>query len=50
MKLLAIFALAFCLGCVSAKLSGTGIKVQDQVHFVDVEANSFNAEVNTNVP
>lgn len=43
--------LIFCfslLGCTSAKLSGTGINVQDQAHFVDVQANSFNAEINSN--
>jgi len=37
-----------CLcGCFSAnaRLSGTGINVQDSTHFVDVQANSVNGEI-----
>lgn len=37
-------------GCISAKakVSGTGINVQDSTHFVSVQANSFNSEVDIN--
>lgn len=37
-------------GCISAKakVSGTGINVQDSTHFVNVQANSFNAEASIN--
>lgn len=50
MKYLPFILLACLAGCMTAKVSGTGVNVQDQAHFVDVQANSFNAEVNTNVP
>lgn len=48
MKYLSLLFLGVLLGCTSAKLSGTGINVQDQAHFIDVQANSFNAEINSN--
>lgn len=41
---------AYISGCISAKVSGTGINAQDSMHYVNVQANSFNAEVSTNAP
>lgn len=47
--LIKISLLCFLLnGCMSAKLSGTGVNVQDSTHMVSVQANSFNAEFSTN--
>lgn len=48
MKYLSFVFLAFLMGCMSAKVSGTGVHVQDQAHFVDVQANSINLEISTN--
>lgn len=46
MKYLPFILLACLVGCISAKakVSGTGINVQDSAHFISVQANSFNAE------
>lgn len=45
-----LFICLLTCGCVSAKakLSGTGINVQDSMHYVNVQANSLNSEVEVN--
>lgn len=50
MKYLSLILLVCLLGCVSAKakISGTGVNVQDSMHYVDVQANSFNSEIEIN--
>ena len=46
--LVLLMVLGCAAGCVSAKVAGQGVHVTDQAHFIDVQANSFNAEVNIN--
>lgn len=47
--LILIATIAMFFGCVSAKISGTGINVHDPMHGFEVQANSINAEVNSYV-
>lgn len=50
MKLFIIILCCSIAGCISAKakVSGTGINVQDSMHYVNVQANSINSEIELN--
>lgn len=40
----------FVVGCVTAKLSGTGINATDATKDFSLQANSFNSEVSISAP
>ena len=48
MKYISFFILIILAGCMSAKISGTGVNVHDPMHGFEVQANSVNAEVSVN--
>lgn len=43
-----LILLACLAGCMTAKISGTGVNVHDPMHGLEVQENSFNAEVGIN--
>lgn len=46
MKNLLFILCCMFAGCMTAKVSGTGVNVHDPMHGIEVQANSINAEVN----